>query len=93
LGAFVAILAVLSILSSPAAHARGGAVEKNLAASLTAMPTKSLVVPGAFYVPVYSSVLMSQGQAAGGFFGDAWQRRARALCLHQPGTADKIVGN
>jgi uncharacterized protein DUF3124 len=67
LGAFVAILAVLSILSSPAARAQSGAVEQNFAASLTAMPTESLSVSGAFYVPVYSSVSMSQGKLRADF--------------------------
>jgi Protein of unknown function (DUF3124) len=67
LGAFVAILAVLSILSSPAARAQGGPVEQNFAASLTAMPAESLSVSGAFYVPVYSSVSMSQGKLRADF--------------------------
>ncbi len=67
LGAFVAILAVLSILSSPAARAQSGAVEQNFAASLTAMPTENLAVSGAFYVPVYSSVSMSQGKLRADF--------------------------
>ena len=67
MGALVAILAVLSILSSPAARAQSGTVEQNFAASLTAMPTESLSVSGAFYVPVYSSVSMSQGKLRADF--------------------------
>jgi len=66
-GAFVAILAVLSILSSPAARAQSGAIEQNFAASLTAVPTENLAVSGAFYVPVYSSVSMSQGKLRADF--------------------------
>ena len=66
-GAFVAILAVLSILSIDAARAQSGAIEQNFAASLTAMPAESLIVSGAFYVPVYSSVSMSQGKLRADF--------------------------
>jgi hypothetical protein len=67
LGAFVAILAALSILSSPAVHAQGGTAEQNFAASLTAVPSENLAVSGAFYVPVYSSVSMSQGKLRADF--------------------------
>ena len=44
MGAFLAILAALSILYSPAAGAQSGAIEQNFAASLTAMPTENLAV-------------------------------------------------
>jgi len=67
MGAFLAILAALSILYSPAAGAQSGAIEQNFAASLTAMPTEHLAVTGAFYVPVYSSVSMSQGKLRADF--------------------------
>ena len=66
-GAFLAILAALSILYSPAAGAQTGAIEQNFAASLTALPTENLAVSGAFYVPVYSSVSMSQGKLRADF--------------------------
>jgi len=66
-GAFLAILATLSILYSPAAGAQTGPIEQNFAASLTAMPTENLAVSGAFYVPVYSSVSMSQGKLRADF--------------------------
>jgi hypothetical protein len=66
-GAFLAILAALSILYSPTASAQTGAIEQNFAASLTAMPTENLAVTGAFYVPVYSSVSMSQGKLRADF--------------------------
>jgi len=65
--AFLAILATLSILYSPAAGAQTGPIEQNFAASLTAMPTENLAVSGAFYVPVYSSVSMSQGKLRADF--------------------------
>lgn len=65
--AFVAILAVLSILSGSAARAQSGAVEQNFAGSLTAVPAENLAVSGAFYVPVYSSVSMSQGKLRANF--------------------------
>ena len=67
MGAFLAILAALSILYSPAAGAQTGLIEQNFAASLTAMPTENLAVTGAFYVPVYSSVAMSQGRLRADF--------------------------
>lgn len=67
LGAFVAILAALSILASPTARAESGAVEQNFATSLTAVPSENLAVSGAFYVPVYSSVSMSQGKLRADF--------------------------
>jgi hypothetical protein len=62
MGAFLAILAALSIPYSAAASAQAGAVEQNFAASLAALPTESPAVSDAFYVPVYSSVPMSQGK-------------------------------
>jgi hypothetical protein len=66
-GTFLAILAALSILYSPATGAQIGAIEQNFTASLTAMPTENLAVSGAFYVPVYSSVSMSQGKLRADF--------------------------
>ena len=44
------------------AGAQGGSIEQNFASSLTAVPAEPLTVSGAFYVPVYSSVSMSQGK-------------------------------
>jgi Protein of unknown function (DUF3124) len=67
MGAFLAILTALSILYSPAARAQAGAIEQNFAASLTAVPAENLAVSGAFYVPVYSSVSMSQGKLRADF--------------------------
>jgi Protein of unknown function (DUF3124) len=62
-----AILAALSILNCPAAGAQTGTIEQNFAASLTALPPENLDVAGAFYVPVYSSVSMSQGKLRADF--------------------------
>ena len=62
-----AILAALSSLYCPAASAQTGTIEQNFAASLTALPTENLAVSGAFYVPVYSSVSMSQGRLRADF--------------------------
>ena len=68
IGLFLAILACLSILSAPCAQAQAaGAIEQNFAGSLTAVPAESLAVSGAFYVPVYSSVSMSQGKLRADF--------------------------
>jgi hypothetical protein len=50
-----------------AAHAQGGSIEQNFAASLTAVPAEPLTVSGAFYVPVYSSVSMAQGKLRADF--------------------------
>jgi len=67
-GLFFVILAALSILCAPAARAQTAtSIEQNFAGSLTAMPAENLAVSGAFYVPVYSSVSMSQGKLRGDF--------------------------
>jgi hypothetical protein len=65
---FLAILAFPLTLHAPAAHAQAAdAIEQAFANSLTAMPTENLGVAGAFYVPVYSSVSMSQGKVRADF--------------------------
>jgi hypothetical protein len=55
----------------PAARAQssapGGNIEQNFASSLTPVPTEPLTVSGSFYVPVYSSVSMSQGKLRADF--------------------------
>jgi Protein of unknown function (DUF3124) len=67
-GFFLAILVCLSILHSPRAAAQtSGNIEQNFAGSLAALPTENLAVSGAFYVPVYSSVSMSQGKLRADF--------------------------
>ena len=68
MGLYLAILACLSILHVPGVQAQAaGAIEQNFAGSLTAMPAEALAVSGAFYVPVYSSVSMSQGKLRADF--------------------------
>jgi hypothetical protein len=69
LGAFLlVILAGLSTLHASSARAQAaGGIEQNFAGSLTAVPTENLAVSGAFYVPVYSSVSMSQGRLRADF--------------------------
>jgi len=66
-GFFLAILAALSIHTSTARAQAAGSIEQNFAGSLTAMPAENLAVSGTFYVPVYSSVSMSQGKARADF--------------------------
>ena len=67
-GLFLAILACLSIPGAPGAQAQAaGSIEQNFAGSLTAVPTDALAVSGGFYVPVYSSVSMSQGKLRADF--------------------------
>lgn len=62
-----AILAWLSMACTPAAHAQAAGIEQAFAGSLTALPAENLGVSGAFYVPVYSSVSMSQGKLRADF--------------------------
>ncbi|MEN3348993.1 MAG: hypothetical protein V7632_2628 [Bradyrhizobium sp.] len=67
-GIFLAILTCLLTLRMGEAVAQGaGSIEQNFANSLTAMPSENLAVSGAFYVPVYSSVSMSQGKLRADF--------------------------
>lgn len=66
-GLLFAILTAMSILDCAAAGAQNGAIEQNFAASLTALPAENLEVSGTFYVPVYSSVSMSQGKLRADF--------------------------
>jgi len=65
---FLAILACLSILHVPGAQAQSAVdIEQAFAGSLTAVPAENLTITGSFYVPVYSSVSMSQGKLRGDF--------------------------
>ena len=66
--AFFAILLGLLMISGPAAQAQTTTgIEQGFANSLTTMPTEALSVSGAFYVPAYSSVSMSQGKLRADF--------------------------
>jgi Protein of unknown function (DUF3124) len=65
---FLAILAGLITIQPPAARAQTTpGIEQTFAGSLTVMPPEALGVSGAFYVPVYSSVSMSQGKLRADF--------------------------
>ena len=65
---FLAMLACLAIASTPAAQAQTApGIEQAFSGSLTAMPSEILGVSGAFYVPVYSSVSISQGKVRADF--------------------------
>ena len=67
-GVVLAILACLPILRVAGAQAQAAAgIEQNFAGSLTAIPPETLTVKGVFYVPVYSSVSMSQGRLRADF--------------------------
>jgi hypothetical protein len=62
------ILGCLSILHVHGAQAQAaGSIEQNFAGSLTTVPAENPAVSGAFYVPVYSSVSMSQGKLRADF--------------------------
>ena len=53
---------------APMAHAQAAAgIEQTFSGSLTAVPSENLGVSGAFYVPAYSSVSMSQGKLRADF--------------------------
>jgi Protein of unknown function (DUF3124) len=65
---YLAILACLPMMRPPAAQAQTApGIEQAFSGSLTAMPSENLGVSGAFYVPVYSSVSMSQGKVRADF--------------------------
>jgi len=60
---FLAVLTCLLTVRLDEALAQSPAsIEQNFANSLTAVPSETLTTSGAFYVPVYSSVSMSQGK-------------------------------
>ena len=65
---YLAILACLLMMRLPAAQAQTApGIEQAFSGSLTAMPSEILGVSGAFYVPVYSSVSISQGKVRADF--------------------------
>jgi hypothetical protein len=63
-----AVLACLSVSCAPMAHAEAASsIEQTFANSLTALPSENVAATGSFYVPVYSSVSMSQGKVRADF--------------------------
>ena len=64
----VAVLACLSVASAPPARAAAtSSIEQIFADSLSTLPNETVVATGSFYVPVYSSVSMSQGKVRADF--------------------------
>jgi Protein of unknown function (DUF3124) len=63
----VGLLGLLAIQLHSASAQTAANIEQTFANSLTAMPTENLGVSGAFYVPAYSSVSMSQGKLRADF--------------------------
>jgi Protein of unknown function (DUF3124) len=66
-GLWLAMLAALIAMHTVSARAETAGIEQAFANSLTTMPRENLAVSGAFYVPVYSSVSMSQGKLRADF--------------------------
>ena len=66
-GFWLAILAVSVAIHTGPVQADTAGIEQAFANSLTAVPTQNLVISGSFYVPVYSSVSMSQGKLRADF--------------------------
>ena len=63
----VALLTLLTLSGSAVRAQTAGSIEQNFAGSLTALPPETLSTSGAFYVPAYSSVSMSQGKLRADF--------------------------
>jgi hypothetical protein len=78
----VLLLAMLAAPLEPAC-AESGSIEQNFAGSLTVLPGETLDVSGAFYVPVYSSVAMSQGKLRADF--------SVTLSIHNASEAKPLV--
>jgi hypothetical protein len=62
-----ALLCLLPIYGPVARAQTSAGIEQTFANSLTTIPTENLGVAGAFYVPAYSSVSMSQGKTRADF--------------------------
>jgi hypothetical protein len=60
------LLSAMMAAAVPAC-AQSANIEQTFASSLTAVPSEPLAVSGSFYVPVYSSVAMSQGKLRADF--------------------------
>jgi hypothetical protein len=83
-GIFLAVLACLLTARMTEALAQSPASpEQNFANSLTAVPSDNLTATGAFYVPVYSSVSMSQGKLRADF--------SATLSVHNASEAKPLV--
>lgn len=67
----------------PAANAQAVGIEQRFAGSLTAMPAETINVSGSFYVPVYSSVSLSDGKLRADF--------AVTLTIHNASEARPLI--
>ena len=77
----LACLLTMHVATANAQPAAG--IERTFSDSLTTMPSENLGVSGAFYVPVYSSVSMSQGKLRGDF--------SVTLSIHNASEAKPLV--
>jgi Protein of unknown function (DUF3124) len=66
-GAMFAAATCVSLIAVAGARAEPAGIEKSFAGSLTSIPAEPLAVSGSVYVPVYSSVAMSQGKLRADF--------------------------
>jgi hypothetical protein len=66
-GLFLVVGCLFAVHSLSAEAQTAASIEQSFANSLTAVPAENLAVTGAFYVPVYSSVAMSQGKLRADF--------------------------
>jgi hypothetical protein len=65
---WLAVVIWLLPMQTPDTQAQSAVrIEQTFSGSLTAMPSENLGVSGAFYIPVYSSVAMSQGKLRADF--------------------------
>src|SRR5258706_5902704 len=62
-----ALLCLLAMHAPVARDQTAPGIEQSFANSLTTIPTENLGVSGAFYIPAYSSVSMSQGKTRADF--------------------------
>jgi hypothetical protein len=63
----VLLLGLVSIQAPPAQAQAAASIEQRFAGSLTTIPTDKLAISGSFYVPVYSSVTLSEGRLRADF--------------------------
>jgi hypothetical protein len=67
-GAVLSVLLIgLGALPASRVEAQPRSIEQAFATSLTALPSENLAASGTFYVPVYSSVSLSQGRLRADF--------------------------
>jgi hypothetical protein len=67
IGRFLGLFCLLSLYAPMASAQTAPDIAQAFSSSLTAIPSEKLAVSGAFYVPAYSSVSMSQGKVRANF--------------------------